>query len=305
MSSINSISTIKVLRCLFARFGLPITLVSDNGRSLVSDEFEEFLSRNNVQHLTSPPYSPSSNGAAENSVKTVKNALKKTLQACGSSDNNLLLNRFLFDYRNTPHSTTGASPAMLMFGRLLRTRFSTLLPSSTSADENKFNIDTNNLRKRVEDRQKLQTKYKGGKDKITFDVGEIVLVKDYRDVSHPTYIKGKIIKIIGKRSFLVEVIDLNKTWKRHLNQIKKLTFNFKIPHIPIKESSSTEFCLENGDDQSNSNKNEHLIDSTFENLSPNFQAKTLSNKFNKTVLAEGNKTPPILRRSKRIKSNKQ
>ena len=31
--------------------------------------------------------------------------------------------RFLFNYRITPHSTTGIVPVELMFGRQLRTRF--------------------------------------------------------------------------------------------------------------------------------------------------------------------------------------
>ena len=97
----------------------------------------------------------------------------------------MILNRFLFDYRNTAHATTGVSPAILMFGRQLRTRFSTLLPSSNLPQENKV-VDSDKVRKRVENVQKLQTHYKGGKDKIIFSIGEIVLVKDYRNVSHPS-----------------------------------------------------------------------------------------------------------------------
>lgn len=298
MSTINSNSTIKVLRSLFARFGLPITLVSDNGRSLISDEFEEFLSRNNIQHLTSPPYSPSSNGAAENSVKTVKNALKKALAASSGSDYSLILSRFLFDYRNTDHATTGVSPAILMFGRKLRTRFSTFLPNATSLDESKIN-NSNDVRKRVENLQKSQTHYKGGKDKITFSIGEIVLVKDYRNVSHPTYIKGKIVRIMGKRSYLVEVTDLNKTWKRHLNQIKKFSGNLKIPHIPIESVTSPKNSLESSDEQSNFSENRHEMANEYKFNSNDQPPSPSSSK----VFLENNATP-ILRRSKRIKNNK-
>lgn len=172
-----------------------------------------------------------------------------------------------------------------------------------SVHENKV-INSNNVRKRVENLQKSQTYYKGGKDNITFSLGEIVLVKDYRNVNHPTYIKGKIVKIIGKRSYLVEVTDLNKTWKRHLNQIKKFSSNFKIPHIPIKSDTSTENSLESSDEQfSNENHdkmaNDLELDSNYK--SPTFQTNPSSNK---TILID-NRVSPILRRSKRIKSNNQ
>lgn len=231
MSNISSSTTIKVLRNLFARFGLPITVVSDNGRSLVSDEFEDFLRKNSICHLTSPPYSPSSNGAAENSVKTVKNALKKALEVNNTQDTHLALSRFLFDYRNTPHSTTGVSPAKLIFGRQLRTRFSTLLPIEPKIASEV--LDTDDIRKRVENIQKQQVKDKGGKN-WDFEMGELVLVKDYRNVNHPSYIRGKIVKVIGKRTYLVEISDLQKTWKRHCNQIKKHEdVSTKVPHIPI------------------------------------------------------------------------
>jgi hypothetical protein len=64
------------LRDCFARWGIPKLLVSDNGRSLVATPTEEFLRRNKIQHRTSPPFHPQSNGAAENSVKTFKNKIK-------------------------------------------------------------------------------------------------------------------------------------------------------------------------------------------------------------------------------------
>ncbi|KAJ8948954.1 hypothetical protein NQ318_022976 [Aromia moschata] len=53
---------------------------------------------------------------------------------------------------NTRHSTTGVSPAMLMFGRDLRTRFSSLKPEVNETVKNKVLLE-----------QKRQKKYYGGK----------------------------------------------------------------------------------------------------------------------------------------------
>lgn len=154
--------------------GLPLSLVSDKGRQLVSDEYENFLTKNNIKHLTSPPYSPASNGAAEKAVKTVKSALKKALASNSKISYDLAICRFLLDYRVTPHCTTGVSPATLMFGRNLRTRSSTLLPTK---EKPIFN-ETVMRRKRVEGAQNNQIKNSKPNKNVNFDVNETVLIKN-------------------------------------------------------------------------------------------------------------------------------
>ena len=46
MSSMTSLKTIKVLRTLFALYGIPEEMVSDNGPQLASEEFTQFLKQN-------------------------------------------------------------------------------------------------------------------------------------------------------------------------------------------------------------------------------------------------------------------
>ena len=69
--------TIDKLRTIFATHGFPMTLVSDNGSPFQSTEFHNFMTSNAIVHCHVPPYHPSSNGLAENMVKTVKQALSK------------------------------------------------------------------------------------------------------------------------------------------------------------------------------------------------------------------------------------
>ena len=52
----------------FATHGLPETIVTDIGTCFTSAEFQQFVERNNIQHITSPAYRPSSNGLAERAV---------------------------------------------------------------------------------------------------------------------------------------------------------------------------------------------------------------------------------------------
>ena len=69
--------TIEQLYGLFAVHGLPETIVSDNGTCFTSAEFKQFVTRNNIQHITSPAYRPSSNGLAERAGQLVKRGLAK------------------------------------------------------------------------------------------------------------------------------------------------------------------------------------------------------------------------------------
>lgn len=48
MSSITSTATIQCLRSIFARFGLPEHVVTDNGPSFMSDGFKDFLLKNGI-----------------------------------------------------------------------------------------------------------------------------------------------------------------------------------------------------------------------------------------------------------------
>ena len=119
-SSTTSSSTIQVLRNLFARFGIPEQIVSDNGAQFVSEEFQAFIKSNGIGYITSAPYHPASNGLAERAVQTFKHALRSMHQSSKPVKEKLA--KFLIAYRNTPHSTTGVSPAQLILGRPLRTR---------------------------------------------------------------------------------------------------------------------------------------------------------------------------------------
>jgi transposase InsO family protein len=112
VTSATSQVTIDRLRMIFATHGLPQILVSDNGTCFTSAEFQEFVRKNGIRHVTSSPYHPASNGLAERAVQSFKVGMKKA--GTGNIETNLA--RFLFRYRIIPHTTTGRSPAELLMG---------------------------------------------------------------------------------------------------------------------------------------------------------------------------------------------
>ena len=108
----TSSTTITALRSIFATHGIPEFLVSDNGSVFTSMEFKNFTQNNGICHTTSAPYYPATNGLAERAVQTFKFFLKKTPN--GTLEDR---SKFLLNYRLTPHSTTGITPAELLLGR--------------------------------------------------------------------------------------------------------------------------------------------------------------------------------------------
>lgn len=77
MNAITSSVTIEKLQGIFATHGLPQIIVTDNGRSFVSEEFQSFCHANGIRHITSAPYHPATNGLAERAVQSFKQGLKR------------------------------------------------------------------------------------------------------------------------------------------------------------------------------------------------------------------------------------
>ena len=123
-TSTTTASLIIELRRVFATFGLPRQVFSDNSPQFISAEFERFMKENGMKHLRSAPYHPSTNRLAERFLQSLKEALKvgerrgvPSLQC---------LAEFLLTYRVTPHATTNESSSKLLMGRDLRTHLGLL-----------------------------------------------------------------------------------------------------------------------------------------------------------------------------------
>ena len=126
MLETTSGTTTKELRKLFASYGVPRQVVTDNGPQFTSNKFSVFMKSNGVKHIKCSPYHPSSNGAAERFVQTVKRSIKAAEQQGKSVSQRIC--EFLLSYRNTPHVTTKEMPSMLFLKRQLRTRLDLLRP---------------------------------------------------------------------------------------------------------------------------------------------------------------------------------
>ena len=65
VNSATAQAIIKHLRAIFARFGLPEVVVTDNGTCFTSGKFQEFTQQNNIRHVRIALYYPSFIGLKE------------------------------------------------------------------------------------------------------------------------------------------------------------------------------------------------------------------------------------------------
>lgn len=111
LTTTTSSNIVTQLKAIFARFGIPATVVTDNGPQFDSLEMKEFAQAYEFQHTTTSPYFPQSNGIAERMVKTMKKLLEHTTDPYKS----------ILSYRATPLPWCGLSPVKLLKGRRIRT----------------------------------------------------------------------------------------------------------------------------------------------------------------------------------------
>ena len=252
MKNITTESTVEKLRVVFAYFGLPEKVVSDNGPTFVSETFKRFLKMNGIQHHLVPVYHPASNGAAERSVQTVKNSLTKmVLDPTKNSHMSLShkLASFLLRYRSTPHSVTGQTPASLFLKRELRNRFTLMKPNLENTVEAK-------QAKQVEDHDKKGVKMR------EFQVGEVVMVKNFRGKGNEKWVPGRILERsglfsytvqVGGRSKVVHVEHLRSTAQNLNTESDKVTGEKELTEVivlPSVEPTTTTLCGEEPNSES-------------------------------------------------------
>ena len=133
MKTVTSTTIVRVLERIFGRLGLPYSRRSDNGSQFVSGAFQNFLRDNGVEHRRITPLAPWQNGECELQNCT----LMKAVPIAHSEGKywRRELTKLLIAHRSTPHSSTGATPFFLMYGREMRTKLADLCREQIVLDE--------------------------------------------------------------------------------------------------------------------------------------------------------------------------
>lgn len=204
--TITSKFVVDKMRKLFCRYGLIDTLVSDNGTQFTSDEFQQFMKKNSIEHVLTAPGHPETNGQAENFVKTFKNSLLASIHQHKTINMDLVIQKFLLYYRITKHCTTNQTPSKLMFGREVKSIFSLMKPPIVSEV--------------IKEKQQSQVKNYKGKRNKKFSIGQKVYVRNYKNPNKAGWSPATIKKQHGQRNYTCLLTYENRNIKRHLDQIR-------------------------------------------------------------------------------------
>ena len=178
---------------VLSEYGTPDVLRTDNGPPFNSRDFANFAEDLGFRHRKITPYWPRANAEVERFMRTVKKVIKTSI--CEQRDWKAELNRFLRNYRATPHGTTGFPPATLLHDRWMKIK----LPQLMTEPSNRRDVQ-----KRDSDNKAKMKKAADSKSYVkqsTLKEGDVVLVKPAirRRKTDPAYCEQpyRVIQIKG------------------------------------------------------------------------------------------------------------
>ena len=228
----KAMTLVRTCRNLFAQFGVPEEVSTDGGPPFDSHEWKRFLLQWDVKIRKSSANYPQSNGRAELAVKSCKRMLRSNTDSNGNLDT-AKVTKALLQYRNTPITGLGMSPAYMLFGRQLRDALP--ICPSPSALQGRPGSVWSDIRQR---REKASAKkheesaeyYDAHKSPLPpLSVGDSVSIQN-RSGTHPLRWDrtGLIVERLENRQYLVKTDGSGRVLLRtraHLRKIDPTTRN--------------------------------------------------------------------------------
>ena len=250
VSSTSAKVTVPKLERIFATHGIPHILKSDNGPPFPGREFYAFMKELGTKHKPSIPLSPQGNGEVESFMKPLEKAI------CTAVAENKYYKRvifkFLLNYRATPHSTTGKSPAELLFNRKIHTKLPELV-----------------LQNKAEVHQELEEKDRKAKSKMKeyadknsramtseIKVGDTVLVRQQKANKLSTRFGPQPYTVTARKGARVTVCRKGHFITRNVSFFKKIPDNIDQYTLEDNESDH-EFDFDLEPDQAQAQEAEH------------------------------------------------
>ena len=162
----------KALRLRFCEKSVPVRLFTDDGPRFSSETLKAFLQVWKVDHITSSPHYPQSNGLAEASVKQMKKVIRGSTRFHKVDWDAVI--RGLLVYYNTPRYN-GLSPAEMLFGHPIRD----LVPAHRNAFEPAWQRLADHLEKTQAAQEKIIARYNASaEDLLPLRIGGKVVLQD-------------------------------------------------------------------------------------------------------------------------------
>ena len=202
---------IDFLQRTISTFGIPKTVVSDNGPPFKSYKMRKFFTKLRIKHQRITPLWPQANAQVENFMKPLMKAVRSAYFE--RTNWRKQLQNFLFTYRNTPHCTTKLSPASVMFQR--ETSFT--IPSM------KRRLEERAIQKAWERQEEAKQQRKEYFDKRTnaqnpsISVGDTVLLKQRKRNKLSTSYEPRQYKVTATKHNMITATDSSGRYIRTRN----------------------------------------------------------------------------------------
>lgn len=220
VNSTSSTEVICSLKKYFEYYSRPRRIVSDRGSCFTSSEFEEFLLRNNINHVRVATAAPQANGQVERTNRVLKAMLGKLSDPVNHADWVSILPHAEFAINNTRHATTNRTPSELLFGIMQRGAVVDPLTEYLEDKQKRPVRDLEETRsaadRHIKEAQELTAvrhadKYKPGK---TYEVGDYVVIRNVDNTPGtnkkflPTF-RGpyRIFKVLGNDRYVIRDVE--------------------------------------------------------------------------------------------------
>ena len=171
---------IEFLRDLFATYGTPKTIVSDQGSAFTSKTYRDFCSQNHIHPTFNAVATPRANGQVERINRSLKSAIMAIADEESRWDEKIADVKFALN--NTVNSTTGKTPSQLLLGYTPRGGEDAPLRDAVEETSRLIsNLDAvrEEAATATSQAQKRQKKYfdQRRKKPKTYEIGDLVLIE--------------------------------------------------------------------------------------------------------------------------------
>ena len=218
VSSTAAPAVLPKLDVIFARHGIPDKVTSDNGPPFQGKEFERYMSLLGINHVPSTPLWPQGNAH----VEAFNKPLGKAIQTAHAEHRKWKqeLQRFLLNYRTTPHTTTKVPPAQLLFNRVVKGKLPVLERKAKVINRHAEATRNDEVRK---ESAKIYADSKRRAKHSEIQIGDTVICQQNKQNKLSTRfnpVPYTVIKIKGTR---ITARNNNKFITRNVSFFKKLS----------------------------------------------------------------------------------
>ena len=209
----------------FANHGYPDKVIHDGGPPYNGQAWADYAKQSGFDTALCTPEHPQANGQAEKFMSSIVKITHASIAEGRDPKEEIL--KFLLNYRNTPHSSTGVTPASLMMNRDLKTKLPSIRRRLTTAHHQQARENDAAAKSK---QKEYADRHRRAKEK-EFKEGDKVLIHQKKTTTKPPYnpdpytvtqIKGTQITAIRRGSHMTRNVDKWKILKNRALHLRTL-----------------------------------------------------------------------------------